>query len=284
MSATKIPGRTPWHPLFAALLTENRPPGVEVQSEVVLSHEPRRADLLLIHHDDADLSQGKVLRGLWPLLSPWTLVEFKSATAPAGPTAWLQLLSYGTQFHGARFKELGPARHLTLVLATPKFNRALQEDAAGLGVTYESLGHGYYRALGFSYPCFLVVLHEVAADEEDPLLQAFTGATIESLADPARWWLISHLFGRSEVNMADLEGYEELAAEAIKKLPAKLRLAGLAVEERLAGLAVEERLAGLDASEQLLLNPDEVLRALSADYIRTLPAEVQAEIRRRLSH
>ncbi len=293
MSDAKRPGRTPWHPMFAALLQENRPPGVEVQSEVVLSNEPRRADLLLIHHHDADLTQGKVLKGLWPLLSARTLVEFKSAKRPASKTSWLQLLSYGTQFHEARFDEVGPASGLTLVLVTPKFNRALRDDSAGLGITYESLGQGYYRAQGLIYPTFLVILEEVAEAEHEPLLDAFARGTMLSPQASARGWLYSHLFAGGEVHMVDLEGYEELAAEAVKKLPAKLRLAGLGAKERLAGLDAKERLAGLDArermaglepGEQLLALSDEVLRALSEDYVKTLPADVQAEIHRRVSH
>ncbi len=284
MAGSQTFSRTAWHPLFAALITENRPPGVEVQSEVVLGLEPMRADLLLLHQDKGDVLGGGVLRGLWPLLSPWTLVEFKSAVSPAGATAWLQLLSYGAHLHWDRLKTIGPAEALTLVLITPKLNQALRADAAGLKLKYEALGDGYYRVLGLNYPSFLVVLAEVAAAEDDPLLSLFSGATMGSVPSAAQSWLFSHVHGELKVDMSNLEGYEEIAAEIMKKLPVEARLAGMSAEERVAGLAAEERVAGLTPQEQILALPDDVLRGLSSSYVASLPTEIQTKIRRRLSH
>jgi hypothetical protein len=60
------------------------------------------------------------------------------------------------------------------------------------------------------------------------------------------------------------------------------RLAGLAPEQRLAGLAPEQRLAGLSEAEAVLALPDAMLRALSEEYIATLPRETQAAIQKRL--
>jgi hypothetical protein len=275
----KIPGRTPWHPLFAALISESLPPGFKLQSEVVLSLEPRRADLLLIRNDGKHVHEGKVLRHLWPLLSSSTLVEFKSVSRPAGPTAWMQLLSYGAQYHEAHFKELGPAKSLSLVLVTPRFNRALKNDVAGLGITYEDLGHGYYRVHGFNYPTFLVVLEQVRAQEQEPLLEAFTEPNIDVLSETAHQWLHSHIFGELRTKMIDLEGYKEIAHALTLK-----NIGTLSPKERLAGLSPEERLADLSPDEKILAFPDEALRALSSDYIASLSPETQAEIRRRLSH
>ena len=68
----------------------------------------------------------------------------------------------------------------------------------------------------------------------------------------------------------------------LESLPLEQRLAGLAPEQRLAGLAPEQRLAGLAPEEAPLALPDSALRALSDDYVGTLPAEAQAAIRRRL--
>ncbi len=275
----KIPGRTPWHPLFAALISENLPPGFKLQSEVVLSLEPRRADLLLIRHAGHQAQEGKILRHLWPLLSPSTLVEFKSVPRPAGPTAWMQLLGYGAQYHGAHFNELGRAENLSLVLVTPRFNRALKNDAAGLGITYEDLGHGYYRVHGFSYPTFLVVLKQVGAQEQEPLLETFTEPNIDLLSDTAHQWLHSHFYGELGTKMIDLEGYKEIAHALTLK-----NIGTLSARERLAGLSPEQRLADLSPDEKVLAFPDEALRALSADYIATLSPETRAEIQRRLSH
>jgi hypothetical protein len=69
------------------------------------------------------------------------------------------------------------------------------------------------------------------------------------------------------------------------------RLAGLAPEQRLAGLAPEQvfaafapeqRLAGLAPEQILLTLPDDVLRALSPDYIGTLSDATRAAIRARI--
>ena len=108
----------------------------------------------------------------------------------------------------------------------------------------------------------------------------------------------------------DLEGYEEFVAfmldgltpeEKMMGLKPEQRLAGLAPEEKMMGLKPEQRLAGLAPEEKMMgLEPEqrlaglapehvalalpvEVLRALSADYIATLPDDVQREVRARLS-
>ncbi len=44
-------------------------------------------------------------------------------------------------------------------------------------------------------------------------------------------------------------------------------------------IPVRYRLEGLTESEQVLALPDHLLRALSDDYIASLPAEVQAQVR-----
>jgi hypothetical protein len=59
-------------------------------------------------------------------------------------------------------------------------------------------------------------------------------------------------------------------------------LARLPPEKRLAGLPPEERLAGLDRDHQALALPIEVLRLLPEQYVASLSADVQVEIRRRL--
>jgi len=48
------------------------------------------------------------------------------------------------------------------------------------------------------------------------------------------------------------------------------------------GLSAEERLAGLAPEEIVPALPAEVLRAISEDYIRTLPPEVQDAVRTRI--
>src|SRR5687767_8252691 len=56
--------RTAWHPPFAALLIERAPPNVDVEAEVVLTLEPQKADLLIIHRHGARLDEARVMRRL----------------------------------------------------------------------------------------------------------------------------------------------------------------------------------------------------------------------------
>ncbi len=53
------------------------------------------------------------------------------------------------------------------------------------------------------------------------------------------------------------------------------------LRRHLRDLTPEQRLAGLSEAEQVLALPDHLLRALSEDYIATLPADVQAKVRAR---
>ncbi|WP_437978922.1 hypothetical protein WMF11_22835 [Sorangium sp. So ce295] len=89
-----------------------------------------------------------------------------------------------------------------------------------------------------------------------------------------------------EQRLAGLAPEQRLAGLAPEQRLAGLapeqRLAGLAPEQRLAGLAPEQRLAGLTEAQAVLALPDAMLRALSAEYIATLPRETQAAIQKRL--
>jgi hypothetical protein len=69
------------------------------------------------------------------------------------------------------------------------------------------------------------------------------------------------------------EGYEEMVLEFVRSLTPEQLLAGLSLEQLLAGLSPEQRLLGLT---------DDALRALSEDYVRSLPADVQDAIRKRI--
>jgi hypothetical protein len=65
-------------------------------------------------------------------------------------------------------------------------------------------------------------------------------------------------------------------------MPPEQRLAGMPPEQRLAGMPPEQRLAGLTKAQAVLALPDEMLRALSTEYVATLPRATRAAIQRRL--
>ncbi len=75
------------------------------------------------------------------------------------------------------------------------------------------------------------------------------------------------------MSIQDMEGYDELMQKMLDALPP---------EQVLSHYAPEQRLAGLDHDHQALALPNDVLRHLPEEYLQTLGADVQAEIRRRI--
>jgi hypothetical protein len=83
-------------------------------------------------------------------------------------------------------------------------------------------------------------------------------------------------------DIENVPGWDEIMQRYLSKLSVEERLAGIAPEERLAGIAPEERLAGLAPEQAILALPVELLRMLREDDVRSLPADVQEKIRKRL--
>lgn len=94
----------------------------------------------------------------------------------------------------------------------------------------------------------------------------------------------------------EMEGFYDWFRPLGEGLPPEILLSGLSPEEilkaALARFKPEELLAGLDPAvvarslseaDHLLALPEAALRALSPDYVATLPADVQARIRERLA-
>ncbi len=88
----------------------------------------------------------------------------------------------------------------------------------------------------------------------------------------------------------ELEGYEDFVHFMLDGLTPEVKMMGLTPKERLVGLAPEliasalepeQRLAGLALEHVALALSVEVLRALSDDYVATLPDDVQREVRAR---
>ncbi|MFO0660421.1 MAG: hypothetical protein U0165_11410 [Polyangiaceae bacterium] len=89
-----------------------------------------------------------------------------------------------------------------------------------------------------------------------------------------------------ERRLAGLSPEQRLAGLApeqrVAGLAPELLLKGLAPEQRLADLPPEQRLAGLDEAHAVLALPVSLLRALSPEYIETLPEDVKVEVKRRM--
>jgi hypothetical protein len=129
-----------------------------------------------------------------------------------------------------------------------------------------------------------------AAEENDDLLRLF-GHEREHTLEARRFW--AEQVGTKEAKMAvqELEEYYEVARRVLEQLPPEKRLEGLTPEQRVAGLAPEqvmrafapEQVVRALGSDQLLpAMPDAMLRALSDDFIETLPEPTRTTVRKRL--
>ncbi|KYF89699.1 hypothetical protein BE20_19895 [Sorangium cellulosum] len=277
--------RNLWHLGFASLVRARAPTNVAVQLDVRLTVEPQRADVLLLRKEGASHEAGDagVLRGLWPLLGTDTVLEYKSPARSAFRRGdLLRLWGYGVQHHVAQIERLSGYRALTLVLVVASITRTLVRELAEMDWVLVPLGGGYGRIDGAVYTTYLVVTDEVAEAEQDDFLRIFSHRPV--LSPEARRWL-QQWVRPEEGTMQDveeLEGYDEMLQKLLDSLPVERRLAGLTPEERLAGLAPEERLAGLSPAHQLLALSDEALRGFPDEHLRSLPAEVQDAIRKRI--
>jgi hypothetical protein len=79
-----------------------------------------------------------------------------------------------------------------------------------------------------------------------------------------------------------IESFEQVMTRLLVRLSPEERLRGLAPEQILAGLAPEQRLAGLSEEQAVLALPETMLRALSDEYLATLPEATRAAIRKRI--
>jgi hypothetical protein len=93
------------------------------------------------------------------------------------------------------------------------------------------------------------------------------------------------------MSMQDMEGYDEVVQKFLSTLSPEQRLAGMPAEQVLSHYPAEQvlshypaeqRLVGLDREHEALALSIELLRLLPDEYLRSLPPEVQAAIRRRL--
>ena len=234
---------TAWHPLFYGLMDEGAPPGIEIRTEIVLSQQPRRADLLLLRRKDMPRSDGdaRVLRALWPLLGPVTLAEFKGPQSGYRSNDLLRLLGYGIQYNELNMKDLAGPSELTLALLTPAETPSLRAAIDYMGWRLERLGNGYARIVGAWYTTFVAFIDEVCEAERDDHLGLFSRRPRRT-PEGARW--LNARYGNRTImeKLRELEGYEDVL-ELIKSMhgPEEL-LKNLTPEERLAGLGPEERL------------------------------------------
>ncbi len=283
MSAKK----TAWHPPFTGLLQERAPRWAKVTPEVQLTTEPLRVDDVIelrADHPRDPNDVGTTLRGMWRFVVEVALLEYKSVVWPTQRGDLYRLYAYGMLTLSTRARRTGgderareerlAAHEVTLLMAVPSINGALREELDDLGLTLAPSPDGYHFIDRAMLPLVIVDLGAVAEREDDDLLRIFAGLPLRDIE--TKQWLSEHQGKRGDIMSThatpDLYGYDELVRRSLRNYTPEQRLEGLAPEERLAGLAPDHIALAL---------PAEVLRALSDDYIATLPAEVQREVRAR---
>ncbi len=273
--------RTPWHVLLAALLNQRGSRRYDVQSELPLSAEPLRVDYVFRRRDSGDDESATTLKNLWKLLTKEALVEFKSIGRPYRSTNLDRFVAYLHVYYADYVAQLEERTNLSGVLLVTSRSKSLNADATALGLSWHDLGGGYWKLLGGPFALFAVELDVVAVVEDDDVLRWFVRKQPRTLE--GRQWLGTQL-GAKEIamQMNELEGYDEIIQQLLETLAPEQRLAGLAPERVLAMYAPEQRLAGLAPDQVPLTFPDDVLRALSDDYLDKLPEATRAAIRKRI--
>ncbi len=78
------------------------------------------------------------------------------------------------------------------------------------------------------------------------------------------------------------KSFDRAIVALLARLSPEQRLAGLAPEQVLGAFAPEQRLVGLTEAQAVLALPDAMLRALSSEYVATLPRATRAAIQKRI--
>jgi hypothetical protein len=210
--------------------------------------------------------EARVLRGLWPLLGPVTLAEFKGPTSGFRASDLPRLFTYGMQYYELNMQALAGPSELTLALLTPAETPSLLAAIDQMGLRLERLGNGYARVAGAGYSTVIAFIDEVCEAERDDYLRLFSRHRKQTRE--AVWWLNARRLRMTTMeNIHELEGYDDLVE----------RLSTLTPEEVLRHYKPEERLAGL--------RPEEILQLLRhlqewAEVEGKLPAAVLEALRK----
>jgi hypothetical protein len=265
--------RTAWHFYFCILLRRYAPKIFEIRDEVPLSEEPPRMDFLLLRKagELAAADPGETLIDLWPLLPSVTVAELKTVPGPYEKGNLDRLWMYCHGHYAANHETIGDRSEMCALLLVPNRTPTLDKDVRAMGLVWEDLGHGYWRLAGGLFALLVVEIDTVAGEPDEDLLGLYAHSAVRTPRAIQFWGELAG--SEAKMEMRELEGYEEAIKKILNALPDDLRLAGITPEKRLAGLTPEQA---------VLAMPVELLRALSADYLATLPEATRAEIAKRL--
>ena len=181
--------RSAYHPALACVVERHKPTNTEVLTEYQLTSEPLKADILLIRKRKEAKNDATILRGLWGLLPRRTIMEFKSIRTGLRRGDLSRLFGYAHIYDYSKLRKVPHKDELATVLLVPSQTRVLQEELKRLSLRWEKIAPGYFEVLGPTpFTCFVVVIDEVALDEQDPILGIFGHKKISSKLGPIPAW------------------------------------------------------------------------------------------------
>jgi len=292
--------------LFDYLLKDH---GYEVTPFVKVGTLPLEADIIIIKRQKAKRKDFTQLDFLFCLFKNFYLIEFK------GPTDTLKWKDYSHLLAMAelyRMKidhpEIRDVRLFTIASTIPKeYRNFLKKNRLQLQQEMKGL---YAISGATSYDHYIVVLNDLPPDQKTELILFFSSKyhdqmdkIISDQENLIILFLIQELFQKERQKMKFKIKDEDLVTrdleEAVRRLPLKMRLAGikqsellkfinpveflqlLSPEERLKGLQPEERLKGIEPEEILkIFQPEERLKGLPPEErLKGLKAEELKRLR-----
>jgi len=262
--------RTLWHPLLERLLTFSLSPAYTVQGEVLVGKMPLRVDILLVRRLGAeipDVKRGEVA-ALLPLLSRFTLIEFKAPTDTLERGDFAQLLGCAFLWHSQQ-SELVPREDVSLVVVAPRITGPFRDELRALGCETADHAPGVYRVSGLPFTVWLVETDVMTASsapvlslvsriflrEHASIIDELTEMGYSKMAYYAVQLIhqlqthreefavpteVSDEFGKLDANLV-AEFWASMPPDLRDKIPPQERLRGLTLEQRLAGLSDDEK-------------------------------------------
>jgi hypothetical protein len=174
-----------WHPIYAALLRAVLEEHCEVQTKVTVGDVPREADIVVVRRST---SGPLPYTGMWRLLTPWNVVEFKGKTVSARlrDLDLLVELGLGVQRHldKERAKEEFPGTsrdELTMwYIASHIGERFIRGAGVLLGRPLEVVEPGIWRAEILRRPVLLVGSTTVGVNRDSLPMHALCGVPVAS--------------------------------------------------------------------------------------------------------
>ena len=294
--------KTRWHRLLGRMLEEwLAPVGITVQTEVPISSDPSKADILLLRNQRTRWTNSQKERlpdGIRNSSASHILIEFKY-TESINRESILQILSYDTLYRRAQKLKWHQLESFLLSSKTPRKTMLAQ-----FGYQATEISGVYRTENDVCSHITLVLLNELSkepnniplkcfASRRDVLDKTFEQIDLNQLATiPSRleWlfqglrklifsWKGDNMFPTEEITPEMLiEEGKAWAEHLLATLPPEERLKGLSPEERLKGLDPGERLKGL-APEELrnALAPEERLKGLNLEVIKAYMKKLEEE-------